>query len=190
MMTFLLGAVVALSSASTVQAATLSRIFLLRFETASADFMGLGALPQSLSLLATLDDSAGNFTRLELYNGDLGTGAKPLINTFNGAASFWSIGNGPTDTFSLTGFSATNPGRILSFTINTFPGAVSDTNGTVANADAILRQPAVLGGAFTFGNATGYAGTIQAVPEPGTMALLVGAVACVGLYRRRKAKVA
>ena len=88
---FLLSAVVALGSVSSAQAATLSRIFSLRFETTTADFMGLGALPTTLSLIATLDDATGNFAGLRLYNGDLGlVPGAPLINTFDSVTSFWA----------------------------------------------------------------------------------------------------
>ncbi len=186
--TLILGVVVAFSCvSSSAQAATLGRIFALQFNTLSGpDFLGLGALPKNLELLAVMDDG-GLFTDLRLFNGSIAGGAPQIGTPFDLTTSFWTIGNGATDTFTMQAFAPV--GRVLNFTIDNLPSSVANNTQNVANADAILRQPAVLGSAFSlFAFGQGYQGTVQAVPEPGTMALLIGAVTGIGYYRRRKAK--
>jgi hypothetical protein len=179
-------AIVALATVAVpANAASLPRIFALQFDSTTDDFLGLGAtLPQTHLLLAEINDG-GDYLSITLLNGATFT----PVTTFDVTASGWTIGNGAVnDSFTLTALQTGAP-RLLTFTINTTPGTVNDTVQNVANADAILRQPAVLGSAFQFTNllgGAGYQGIITAVPEPSSMALLLGCVTVGGLIRRRR----
>lgn len=180
-------AMVLCAMSSSASAATLTRIFALRIDTITNDFFGIGPAPTNLLLVAGIDDGGG-FSDLRLFDGAISNNFLLGPGLDLGAAG-WSVGNGPVDTFTFNGLQSGGTNRLLSFTVNNQASTVNDTNTTVANADALLREPAVLGGSFTFNSLVtglGYSGTILAVPEPSSMAVLFGVVSCAGFIRRRR----
>lgn len=170
---------------STSQAAPISALFVGSFTSTSAggDFLGTG-VPTPFHLYLTFNDG-GTFG-----SGVLRTQAGVNLATIDTANAGWTLGNGGSDTLNvLAGTSI--PNRILNFTL-TGPSTTIATNST---ANASITSPfftgsSTLPAAISFTNllGQGYQGQITAIPEPTTMGLLIGAVACIGVWQRRRSK--
>lgn len=183
--TILLGLAISVSSFSACKAAPISALFVGSFTSTSpgGDFLGIG-VPSPFFLYLTFNDG-GVFG-----SGVLRTQTGVNLATIDTANAGWTLGDGGSDTLNvLAGTSI--PNRILNFTLT----GPSTTIATSSNANASVIAP-FFGGASSFPAAIsftnllgqGYQGQITSVPEPASMVLLIGAVAGVGFWQRRRSK--